>query len=126
MGKGAAEILGHWVELIRPIFPPGADVEPVTNGWVPHYEGPFIRIGWRLTAPAEKPTKGSRIINLVVPLALIDDYCNAGEEDRAQAGSRLRQFVEQKYASFNPDHDTPAYGTPPVEPWSVPRDILNR
>ena len=100
--------VNDWIELIRPLFPKDARIEMDAGNDV------VLRIDWKLRSDPNRPNKRSRLIRVVIPEEAIDD-CT----DFKIAGSRFKKIIQDKLSVFNPDHDTPKYGSPPIEEWII-------
>jgi len=96
--------VNEWIELIRPLFPKSARIE-INEG-----RDVVLRIDWKLENDPNRPNKRSRLISVVIPEEAIND-CT----DFKIAGSRFKKIIQDKLSVFNPDHDTPKYGSPPIE-----------
>ena len=101
-------IVNEWIELIRPLFPKNARIEIDAGNDV------VLRIDWKLESDPNRPNKRSRLIRVIIPEEAIDD-CT----DFKAAGSKFTKIIKDKLSVFDPDHDTPRYGSSPVEEWVV-------
>ena len=108
-------LIAAWVKLIRPLFPKNARIE-VTGG-----ADVVLRIDWKLGTDPLRPHKRSRMIRVIIPEEAIG-ACT----DFKKAGSRFRKLIEDRLATFRPDHSTPKCGTPPREEWIVTSRDVNR
>lgn len=98
----------EWIELIRPLFPNDARIETDAGDDV------VLRIDWKLGSDPDRPNKRSRLIRVIIPREAITD-CH----DFKTAGSRFRKIIQDRLSVFNPDHDIPKYGSPPIEEWVI-------
>src|SRR4030042_6543611 len=94
--------VNEWIELIRPLFPPGAKIESNEGNDV------VLRIDWKLGTP-DRPNKRSRLIRVVISEEAIDDCNNLGI-----AGTKFKEVIKERISSFNPEHDKPRDAGPPI------------
>lgn len=104
-----------WISILRPIFPSNARIIKEKGNDI------TIKIDWKLDNDPSRPNRRSRLIRLVISEEAIED-CHDYEE----AGHRLKQIVERRYAEFNPDHDNPREKGPPSEEWLITTNDLNK
>jgi len=79
-----------------------------------------LRIDWKLGSDPNRLNKRSRLIRVAISKEAIDD-CT----DFKIAASRFKKIIQDKLSFFNPDHDTPKYGSPPIEEWIISTLDLN-
>lgn len=105
------EVVKEWIEHIRPLFPLDAEFE--LKRFVEDNDVVF-NIQWPLKTDPKRPKKSSRLIRVVVTREAITDCHN-----HAMAGLRFHRIIQDKLATFDPDHDNPASVGSPVEEWVV-------
>lgn len=103
-----------WIELIRPLFPPGAKIDSDEGNDV------VLRIDWKLGNDPERPNKRSRLIRVVISEEAIEDC-----KDFNRAGKRFQKVIEERLSSFNAEHDKPRYAGSPVEEWMISTFDIN-
>jgi len=115
----------EWVEVIRPLLPANAIIDPKgekyvrvivdTNGVEPYEGGDIIfEIHWKLENDQNRPNKRSRLIQIRIEEVAIDDCVDFNE-----AGLKLKEIIEIKLSTFNPDVG------PPTEEWKISTFDLN-
>ncbi|HME44263.1 MAG TPA: hypothetical protein VKF36_14320 [Syntrophorhabdales bacterium] len=100
----------EWTKLIRPLFPESAEIIEKVAG-----DDVVLLIDWKLG-----PKKRSRLIRVIVSKEAITDC-----RDFKVAGSQFEKIIRDKLSVFNPDHDTPEYGSRPTEEWVVKTSDVN-
>jgi hypothetical protein len=100
--------VNEWIEMICPLFPKNTRIQIDPGNDV------VLRIDWKLEKDPNRPNKRSRLIRVVIPEEAIDD-CT----DFKITGAKLTKIIKDKLSVFNPDHDIPRYGSPPVEQWVI-------
>ncbi len=116
--------VNEWIEVIRPLFPTDAIIEPkgeeydgfiVDTNRVEPFEGGDVifEIRWKLENNQNRPNKRSRSIRITIEEVAIDDCV-----DFKEAGLKLKEIIEIKLSTFNPDDG------PPTEEWKISTDDL--
>jgi hypothetical protein len=110
----------HFGDVVRGVFPKHADVDRRDQG------GDLcLFVVWKLGTDPERPNKSSRSIEVRITREAMSDYTNSDENQRRVADALLRQYVQGKLASFEPEHDTPREVPLPGEVWVVSTDMIN-
>lgn len=116
--------VNEWIEVIRPLFPTDAIIEPkgeeydgfiVDTNRVEPFEGGDVifEIRWKLENNQNRPNKRSRSIRIIIEEEAVDDCV-----DFKEAGLKLKEIIEIKLSTFNPDDG------PPTEEWKISTDDL--
>lgn len=113
------EVDSNIVDAIRKAMPAEADIDTVRG-----LGGFSVGIGWPLSDDPDRPNKMSRIISIVITDEAARDFTMAVQRDRADAFERVHRLLTRKLADFDPQHDVPRYGPPPVEQWTLSGEIL--
>ena len=115
MGKRAFEIwkeeglAERWAEMIRPIFPSNSTVGDASDG------GNFIiAIDWKLNSDPKRPNKHSHMIHLKIAEEMIEDFV---PDQLRELDRRIKNFVEENFKGFNPEHDAPYNADPSPVKW---------
>jgi hypothetical protein len=108
----------HLRKILKPLFPSQANIRgrEETNKLV-------IAIDWPLKRDKDRPHKRSRVICIISPKNLIENYSNASEQSKIQIDNSLVNFLQEKLKNFNPDHTAEFGEIPPQEEWKF--DIKN-
>ena len=110
----------YFINLVRPLFPNGADINyDQTEGDL------VIRVFWILDPNSDRPNKPSKIINLRISSEALGDYSNLSSDEQKRADQFVIDFVEDKLRTFNPDYESPYGASPPTEKWLISTRMLN-
>ena len=110
----------HWGSLLRPIFPDGTDFDIDAN------TSDFrAKVRWEVGTDPSRPHKMSKTIFVVVAVETARDYENKTDAQQQADDGKLRDFVESKFASHDPDHDTQKGEPPPAVVWIAGSNVLN-
>jgi len=115
----------EWVEVIRPLFPTKSIIKfkvekyigvIVDTNEVEPYEGGDVifEIHWKLGNDKKRLNKRSRLIQIRIEEVAIDDCVDSNE-----AGLKLKEIIEVKLSTFDPDVDSP------IEEWEISTSDLN-
>lgn len=109
------------ITSVKELFPKHAEF----NSWIDHSKWAYIcNVCWKLNNDKNRPNKPSRIILVNIPREAIED---SNYENRKQIlQERFKAIIQEKYKSFNPEHNIPRYQSPPTEEWLVNNNTLNR
>jgi hypothetical protein len=105
--------------LLKPLFPKGAEFRHVQR----HTDELMFRVDWK--SPTEgRPNKRSRPIEICISQETQEDWQGAARnEDREAMDERIVQYVEQRLAAFNPNHEVPRHVPVPAERWVITSEI---
>ena len=111
----------HFESILRPIFRKDADFRHVEL----HGDGLRFRIDWKM--PDEgRPNKHSRPIELYLSEETLEDYEDAPhQQDREEMDRRIVDYVAQRLAAFNPDHNVPREQPVPAERWVISPEVAS-
>jgi hypothetical protein len=115
----AEDLLDHWVNLIKPIFP--------TNAWIVSEfskNNHLIQIDWNLGTDSKKQAKRSRKIQIIIKEDAIDDYLDRNKSDRHLFNTILKESLCERFNRFDPDNDAVTIRSAPTETWLFSKDIL--
>src|SRR5271168_4614874 len=62
---------------------------------------------WRLATDVNRPSKRSRMIRLVISQEALEDYARGNDGVRLAGDERLRLWLKDQLAVFDPNHDAP-------------------
>lgn len=112
----AEDLLDHWVNLIRSIFPAHAwmAADDTRNNHV-------IQIDWRLDDESKNDQKRSRKIQIIIKQDAIDDYLDKKPSERDVFNMILKEDIRERFDKFDA-----AYGSNRVEIWSFSKDIMQK
>ncbi len=114
------DLRNHWENLLRPVFPAGARFDIDANA------SDFrAKVRWQVGTDPSRPHKMSKTIFVVVPVETASEYENKTDAQRQADDGKLRDFVESKLASHDPDHDNPKDVIPPEVEWVADSNVLN-
>ena len=102
------------IQAIAAVMPPNAEVRPVQGVDALH-----IGVSWRLNDDPERPNKMSKTIAICVSHEAVEDFAAASAANQNGATQRVRAFLAQRLAQFDPRHNTPKHAVPPVEKWVI-------
>jgi len=114
------EQLEVWEKLIKPLFPPHAEINTGSSG-LDYY----IDIQWHLGSDPNRPNKLSRMIKIQITHEAMKDYLDSDSKQRSERNKKFEKYIEDRKKQFNPEHDSPAGQTPPEEIWTITSSILN-
>ncbi len=107
------------VQVIQQAMPGGAEINVA-----PGVGAINVVVAWRLKNDPERPNKMSKTISICVSHEAVQDFASASGSAQANAYGCVTNFLSEKLAYFNPDHDTPRYEPPPVEQWLISYETL--
>ena len=110
----------HWLNQIRPLFPEGTEFTPFVD-----FEDFTTKASWRLNNDPERPNKRSKIIKIIIPSDVIDDYENKTTAKKQEDDEKLLQYVEQFINELDPNHDTPKENPVPEVDFVIGGNVLN-
>jgi len=115
----AEDLLDHWVNLMKPIFPSYAWIvsEDSKNNHV-------VQIDWRLDSGCKQQNKRSRKIQIIIKEEVIDDYLARNKEDRDFFNAILKESLCERYDRFVSDSDGDNVPSAPIETWLFSKNIL--
>lgn len=113
------ELLKHWKELLKPIFPTNAYIKLRLMG-----DKAIIATDWRLKGEGEQAGKFSRLIKIMIAKELLSSYALKDSKQRNQIDQQLISYVVERFKLFDPENNTPRGGIPPQEEWVVESKIF--
>ncbi|MBN1381724.1 MAG: hypothetical protein JXA41_08620 [Deltaproteobacteria bacterium] len=116
----AEDLLDHWTNLIKPIFP--------SNAWiVSEYSknNHLILIDWKLEKDTQEINKRSRKIQIIIREDVIDDYLDKNKHDRQLLNTVLKQSVLEQFNQFIPDDDYSTNRAAPTETWLFSKEVVD-
>lgn len=113
-----AKLLENFKDLIKPLFPVGADIHSIVTN-----RDCFIEIDWPLKSDPNRPHKRSKTIRIIFSYEFILDYLPKTQEDKKSIDYKLTKTIKQKLLAFNPDHDSALHQPNPIEDWVIPASI---
>ena len=114
------DLYKHWLDLLQSLFPSQADFCSLDN-----LDDFITKVSWKLNNDPERPNKRSKIIKIIIPSEVIDDYENKSTIKKQEDDKKLLQFVEQFLKEFDPDHDTPYEDSTPEVDFVIGGEVLN-
>ena len=110
----------HWGGLLKPIFPDESYFK------VDNKASDFkVRISWKIGTGSDRPNKISKIITVLIPAEVADDYSNKNETQQQSDDTNLQDFVSNKLSNHDPDHERPGDQQPPEVEWIASSNVLN-
>jgi predicted RNA-binding Zn ribbon-like protein len=110
----------HFAEILEGAVPKGADIaQRERSGDL------CLFVDWRLGTDPTRPNKRSKSVLVRITRDAISDYSNSDERRRKSADHRLRTYLEDHVAAFDPEHDTPRHIPPPREEWVIGTHDIN-
>jgi hypothetical protein len=91
---------------------------------VPGVDSLNVAVSWKLDDDPERPNKMSRTISICVSREAAEDFASASAADQRGAFSRVVAFLSAKLSTFDPKHNVPKYGGPPVEQWVISTEVV--
>jgi hypothetical protein len=76
-------------------------------------------ISWKLGTDAERPSKRSKTIRLVVEEEALLGYAEAPPGQRQMADARLQEHLTEQLTRFDADHGAPLGREPPIVLWTI-------
>ena len=111
------------IDLIKGIFPGQANFYT----WYDSSKlSCLCRISWKLNDDSKRPNKTSKIILLIISQEAIDDYRDSTPLKQQEAQKFFKNFIQNKYNQFDPNHDVPKNQSPPTEEWLVTTEHINK
>ena len=114
------ELHKHWLDQISPLFPDDTEFTPFVD-----LDDFRTNASWRLNTDPERPNKRSKIIKIIIPSEVIDDYENKSTTNKQEDDEKLLQFVETFLKEFDPDHDTLKENPVPEVDFVIGGNVLN-
>ncbi len=102
------------IQAITAVMPQNAEVRPVQSVDALH-----VGVSWKLEDDPERPNKMSKTIAICVSHEAAQDFAAASAANQNGAPQRVRTFLAQRLAQFDPKHNTPKHESPPVEKWVI-------
>ncbi len=114
------DLLDYWIRIIKPLFPENAWIASRLSGG-----NHFIQIDWSCHNDPDQPNKRSRMIEITIKEAVIDDYLDRDKNGRSLSDSNMLQWISEQYHQFKLDDDTRTYkpATPAV--WHITKAVLH-
>ena len=106
--------------LIKRVVPSHADID------VRQQSGRHdltYEVNWFLKDDGQRLNKKSKTIAVLVPYEMTQDLPDFPGTIGDQVAERLLRFLTEKYATFDPKHNTDQSTPPPVERWIVPSSV---
>lgn len=117
--------LERWREIAERVFPEDARIIELPAR-TPHEANEWrLLVSWRLGTDPARPSKRSKIVQIVIDDEALEDYAHSPIGARFAADARLEAWLRAKWESFDGDHDTQERFYPPVVPWKVGTRDLN-
>jgi len=104
----------RFVDAIKGAMPDAPEVEPY-----PTKSGYSVEVSWPLNDDPDRPHKRSKTISIDVSRELVEDFNGEPERRQGAALARLGAVLRDRLATFDPNHNSPRYESPPVEHWSI-------
>jgi hypothetical protein len=103
----------HLRKILQHLFPSQANIRgrEDTNTLI-------IAIDWPLKKDKGRPHKRSRLICIISPKNLIENYSNRPEQAKIEIDQPLVSFIQDKLKNFDPDHTAGFGEVPPQEEWT--------
>jgi len=114
------ELHKHWSDQIRPLFPNDTEFTSCDN-----IDDFITKASWRLNTDPGRPNKRSRIVKIIIPSTIIDDYENKTTANKQEDDKKLLRCIEHFLKEFDPDHDTPYEEPTPVFDFVIGGNVLN-
>lgn len=108
----------HLRKILQPLFPSQANIRAREDA-----NTLVIAIDWPLKKDKDRPHKRSRLICIISPKNLIENYSNTPEQEKVEIDQHLVNFVQEKLKHFDPDHKAGFGEIPPQEEWMF--DVKN-
>jgi hypothetical protein len=112
------ELLKRWRELLKPLFPPSTYIRIRTDKSV------IMAVDWRLKNMTGEPSRFSRLIKIIIPEGVMQQYQQLNESKRTHADQKLIDFIRCRLKQFDPYHDSPPGSIPPFEEWLIESHII--
>ncbi len=112
----AQDLLDHWVNLIKSIFPAHAWMAADETG-----NNHVIQIDWRLDDESKNDQKRSRKIQIIIRQDAIDDYLDKKPLERDDFNMILKEDISERFDKFDAAH-----GSKRVEVWSFSKEIMEK
>jgi hypothetical protein len=115
------DLLDYWLRIIKPLFP--------ANAWVASQLSKgdhLIQIDWKLENDPHQRGKRSRKIQIIIKEEVIDDYLNKNKDERALSDIKMKNWISEQYAQFDPDHDAHTSNSISTDKWRISRDVLSQ
>jgi hypothetical protein len=90
----------HWEALLNPLFSAGSEIEIDSNA--PDFR---LRASWKLGTDPNRPNKMSKIIIVLVPAEVADDYSNKNDAQQKSDDEKLLRFVRDSLSNHDPDRN---------------------
>jgi hypothetical protein len=108
------------LQAIQAAMPQGAEIRVV-----PGVGALNVGVFWKLNDDPERQNKMSKTIAIAVSHEAVADFASASAANQAGAYQRVGNFLAQKLAQFDPQHNAPKYEPPPVEQWTITSALVN-
>jgi len=107
----------HWIDIIKDYFPQEGELflHPIRDF--------CLDVNWKLKNDPNRPNKRSKKLRLIISEETIEDYRDANDGPKNNYDQKLKIFVDEIMAHFEPEHDTPYGRTTPIETIHVPFGI---
>ena len=115
----AEDLLDHWIRILRPLFP--------KNAWMVgriSREDHVIQIDWRLESNPNLPQKRSRKIEITIQEEAVDVYLNKTKSEQALSEINMKNWITEKYMTFDPEPDTTSYKGVSMDRWRISKEVL--
>jgi len=112
----AQDLLDHWVNQIKSIFP--------AHAWMAANEtrnNHVIEIDWRLDDESKNDQKRSRKIQIIIRQDAVDDYLDKKPLERDVFNMILKEDISERFDKFDATH-----GSKRVEIWSFSKEIMEK
>ena len=101
----------HWFDLIAPLFPENAELSSSSES-----RNFKVYASWLLHSDPLQPDKRSRIIEVEVPMEVIECYQEKSEQSKFNDDEKFVLQVQKFLSGFNPEHDAqPGESVPEVK-----------
>lgn len=114
------DLLNHWNELIRDLFPADAEFRAGRQDFVNK-----VVIHWPLHDDPARKHKASKYIRLLFKDDVVEDYDDLSDREKRRSDRRLREFVIWKLKTHDPRHTEPVGINPPYVEWIITTRQMN-